>query len=298
MAKVTFLGTTCMQPTKNRNHTGIHISYDGLNILFDCGEGIQRQMRTCKLKPSKITHIFLTHWHGDHVLGIPGILSSMGTDQVQHTVQIYGPKGTRKHFSNLKKVFPSMNAVKHKVHEIAHTGAVLDSEDFVVVSDILSHSVPCLGFAFEIKDKLRIDMKKAKKAGLSEGPILSKIQSGKNVRVKGKLVKAKDVTFIVPGKKISYVADTRPCPGARRLAKNADALIIESTFLFADKKHALKYDHMTARESAELAVRCGVKKVYLTHPSLRYKDAKVLLREAKKYHKKTVMAEDFMTFEV
>ena len=164
----------------------------------------------------------------------------------------------------------------------------------MIETETLSHGIDCVGYALREKEKVKIDMKKAQKAGLSQGPILKEIQGGKNVRVEGKLIRAKDVTQTIAGKKLAYVADTRPCVGARRLAKKSDLLIIESTFLFEDKKHALKFNHMTARESAELAAKAEAAKVILTHPSQRYKDVSVLVHEAKKYHKKVSFAKDFM----
>ncbi|MBT4446151.1 ribonuclease Z [archaeon] len=296
--KVTFLGTTCMQPTKERNHSGIHVSFGSENLLFDCGEGIQRQMKIAGLKRSKITRIFISHWHGDHALGLAGLISTMAADQVGHTLDIYGPKGSRKKFNHFKKAFPSMNGLPHKLHEVSAGGVILEGKDFIVTAEPLSHSVDCVGFSLKEKDRLKIDMKKAKKAGLVQGPMLAEIQAGKNVRASGKLVKSKNVTSLVVGRKFAYVPDTRPCAGARSLAKNCDALIIESTFLFEDKKLAVKYDHMTAKESAELATKAGALQVYLTHPSIRYRDVSVLLKEAKKYHKKVKFAEDFMSFEV
>ena len=191
-----------------------------------------------------------------------------------------------------------MDAVKHEIHEIGTEGVILDVNDFVVESAKLSHSLTCVGFSLIEKDRLKIDMKKAADAGLSEGLIMAEISAGKNVRVEGKLVKAKDVTYKIAGRKIAYVADTRPCAGARKLAKGSDVLIIESTFLYSDKKHALKYDHMTAKESGQLAFKAGAKKIYLTHPSLRYKDVSVLLKEARKECKNVTFAEDFMVVDL
>lgn len=286
-----------MQPTKERNHSGIHISYGSHNILFDCGEGIQRQLKIAGLKRSRITHICISHWHGDHALGIAGLLSTMGADQCQHTVMIYGPKGSRKKFNHLKKAFPSMNAATHKLIEVER-GIVFDGDDFVIEAETLSHGIDCVGYALREKEKLKIDIKKARAKGLSQGPMLKEIQLGKSVCVEGKTIKAQDVTTKILGKKLAYVADTRPCIGARRLAKKSDVLIIESTFLFEDKKYALKFHHMTAKESAELAAKADAAKVYLTHPSQRYKDVSVLVREAKKFHKNVRFAKDFMEFEL
>ena len=287
-----------MQPTKERNHSGIHLQYKSENFLFDCGEGIQRQMRIAGLKISKINKIFISHWHGDHAIGIIGLMSSMGADQSQQVLKIYGPEGSLNRFNLLKKAFPSMNTIKHKLIEVTEEGVLLSEKDYIIESYKLKHGMECVGFSFREKDALKVDMKKVKKFGLKEGPIICEFANGNNVKHNGKMIKAKDVTYKVVGKKIAYVADTRPCFGARKLAKESDLLIIESTFLEEDKKYAIKYDHMTAKESAELARKAECKQVILTHPSLRYKNTSVLTKEAKKYHKKVKFAKDFMVVEV
>jgi len=194
MAEITFLGTGCMQPTKTRNHAGVLLSYKKENILFDCGEGIQRQMRIAGVKPAKITRLCITHWHGDHVFGIPGLLSSMGADRMsqeeEQVLHIYGPKGSKVYLNNMMKSFAAKDIIPYEVHEVS-SGKVYEGEDFVLEVQKLEHSVPCVGYSFQEKDKLRIDVAKAKKLGL-EGPILGKLQQGKNVVVKEKKIKAKE----------------------------------------------------------------------------------------------------------
>lgn len=296
--KITFLGTTCMHPTKERNHSGTHISFGSERMLFDCGEGIQRQMRIAKLKLAKITKIFITHWHGDHAIGLAGLLTSIGADQCKHTIEIYGPRGSKKKFEMLKKVFPSMNSAKHEIHEICSEGIVLDYKDFVIESYRLNHSVPCIGFALREKDRLKIDMEKAKKVGLSEGPIMAKIRCGENVKVGIKTIKAKDITYEIKGKKISYIMDTGICNGAMKLAKNSDIMIIESTYHSEDQGLAIEYKHLSSKDCGEIAKKSNVCWMYLTHPSPRYKNVTHLTKEAKEYHKKTKFAQDFMEVEL
>ena len=295
MSKIIFLGTTCMQPTKDRNHSGIFFSHNKENVLFDCGEGIQRQMRVAGLKPSKLTRIMLSHWHGDHVLGLPGLLSTMGSDQYSKTLHIYGPKGTKKYFNYMKKAFPNKNNLSVKIHEVS-SGIIYEDKEICFVAQKLKHSIPCLGYSFIEKERLKINVAKVKKLGL-EGPILGKIQSRKNVVFNGKKINFKDVTLVVKSKKLSYVADTRPCTGAKKLAKNADLLICESTYHSKDLDIAKDHDHMTSKEAAELAKEENVKKLILTHPSLRYKKTDLLVKDAKKVFKKVVFAKDFMKVE-
>lgn len=301
MAEITFLGTGCMQPTKARNHAGVLLSYKKENILFDCGEGIQRQMRIAGIKPAKITRLCISHWHGDHVFGIPGLLSTMGADRTgqeeEQILHIYGPKGSKAYLANMFKGFAAKDIIPYQVHE-ASAGKAYEGEDFIVEVQKLEHSVPCVGYRFREKDKLRIDLVKAKKLGLEEGPILGKLQQGKDVTVKGKKIKAKDVTYTTLGKKISYVTDTVPCKGADLLAKDVDLLICEGTHLDEIREKSEKSRHMTVRQAALIASENNVQKLVITHISQRYKMSSEIIEEARTYFDNSVVAEDFMRIKV
>ena len=300
MAEIIFLGTGCMQPTKIRNHAGVLLSYKKENILFDCGEGIQRQMRIAGVKPAKITRLCITHWHGDHVLGIPGLLSTMGADrsgqEEEQILHIYGPKGTKTYLTNMFKGFAAKDIISYEVHEVS-AGKAYEGEDFVLEAQKLEHSIPCIGYSFKEKDKLRIDVVKAKNLGL-EGPVLGKLQQGKDVTIKGKKIKAKEVTYATLGKKISYVTDTIPCKGADLLAKDADLLICEGTHLDEIREKTEKSRHMTVRQAALVASENNVQKLVLTHISQRYKMPSEIIEEARTYFDNSVVAEDFMKIKV
>lgn len=300
MAEIIFLGTGCMQPTKTRNHAGFLLSYKKENILFDCGEGIQRQMRIAGVKPAKITRLCITHWHGDHVFGIPGLLSTMGADrsgqEEEQVLHIYGPKGTKTYLTNMFKGFTTKDIIPYTVHEVS-VGKVYEGEDFVLEVQKLEHSVPCIGYSFREKDKLHIDIVKAKKLGL-EGPILGKLQQGKDVTIKGKKIKAKDVTYATFGKKISYVTDTVPCKGANLLAKDADLLICEGTHLDEIREKTEKSRHMTVRQAALIASENNAQKLVITHISQRYKVPSEMIEEARTYFDNSIVAEDFMKIKV
>ncbi len=293
MGIITFLGTTCMKPTKERNHSGILLTAKEENILFDCGEGIQRQMRIAGLKPSKVTRVCITHWHGDHCFGLPGLMSTMGADQFVKKLHIYGPKGTKQYMKYMLRSFASIGMVDFEVHEITKEGVIFESKDFKLEAHKLKHSQPCLGYAFFEQNKRRIKVAQAKKLGLS-GPILGKLQNGQNVIFKGKKILSKDVTYTVPGKKVAYIADTRPCQGASDLAKDATVLICESTFHSDEKKNAIKHSHMTALEVGKLASDANVKKLILTHISPRYKTTSAHVEEAQQFCDDVTFAEDFM----
>jgi len=300
MAEITFLGTGCMQPTKTRNHAGVLLSYKKENILFDCGEGIQRQMRIAGVKPAKITKLCISHWHGDHVFGIPGLLSSMGADrsgqEEDQILHIYGPKGSKVYLTNMFKGFAAKDIIPYEVHEVS-SGKVYEGEDFILEAQKLEHSVACVGYSFREKDKLRIDVAKAKKLGL-EGPVLGKLQQGQDVTVKGKKIKAKDVTYATLGKKISYVTDTVPCKGADLLAKDADLLVCEGTHLDEIREKSEKSGHMTVRQAALIASENNVQKLVITHISQRYKEPSEMIEEARTYFDNAIIAEDFMKIKI
>lgn len=292
MAEIVFLGTGCMQPTKTRNHSGILFKFKEENILLDCGEGIQRQMRIAGIKPAKITKLLISHWHGDHVFGIAGLMSTMGADQFSKKLQIYGPTGTKTYLRNLFLSFAAKDIIEYEAHEV-HSGIIFEDDDFRLEAQPLKHSVPCIGFSFIEKDRLRIDVTKAKKLGL-QGPILGRIQQGFEVVVDGKKIKPEAVTYQVKGKKMSYIADTIPCNGANALASNADLLISEGTHLDDIKEKTKKFMHLTVKQAALIASENNAKKLVITHLSQRYKSTADVIEEARAHFDNSVVAEDFM----
>ena len=257
-------------------------------------------MRIIGVKPAKITRLCITHWHGDHVFGIPGLLSSMGADrsgqEEEQVLHIYGPKGSKVYLTNMIKSFAAKDIIHFDVHEVS-AGKAYEGDDFILEVQKLEHSVPCIGYSFREKDKLRIDIAKAKKLGL-EGPVLGKLQQGEDVTLKGKKIKARDVTYCTMGKKISYVTDTVPCKGADLLAKDADLLICEGTHLDEIREKSEKSRHMTVKQAALIASENNVQKLVITHISQRYKMSSEIIEEARTYFNNSVVAEDFMKIKV
>ncbi len=285
-----------MQPTKTRNHSGIFLQFKQENILLDCGEGTQRQMKIAGIKPAKITRLLLSHWHGDHVFGLPGLLSTMGFDKPEKVFKIYGPPGTKKYLGHLLKSFAAKDLIEMEVHEVK-PGVIIETEEFRIEAEALEHSVPCLGYSFVEKERHRINVAKAEKLGL-EGPILGKLQQGEDVIFKGKKIKAAEVTYLVQGKKVSYIADTTVCNGARALARDADLLISEGTHLDDIKEKMGKYLHLTVKDAALIASEGNAKKLVITHLSQRYKVPSEVLAEAKTYFHNSLVAEDFLKIKV
>ena len=296
MTEIIFLGTGCMQPTKQRNHAAVILRFKKETLLFDCGEGTQRQLRIAGLKPAKVTKLFISHFHGDHVFGIPGLLSSMGADECGHTLKIYGPKGTKQFIKHMLLGFAAKDIQAHEIFEVSK-GTVFEDDDFKVDVRMLKHSTPCIGFSFIEKERLRIDTAKADKMKLS-GPVLGELASGKNVVVDGKKILSKNVTYLVPQVKISYVTDTAECPGADALASDCDLLIIEGTLLDDLKKNAAQSKHLTVKQAANIALQNNAKRLVITHISQRYKSSGDIMSEAREVFDDVVVAEDFMKIKV
>lgn len=290
--KITFLGTACMQPTKERNHQGILLTYGSENILFDCGEGIQRQMKIEGIKASKITRLIISHWHGDHVLGIPGLIQTMGASEYSQKLFIYGPKGTKKFMQHMQEAFLSKGSIEYEVKEVQ--GKFIETKDFQIEAFALDHGVPCNGYRFLEKDKRKINTQYVRKLGIPDGPILGKLQSGQEVRWQNQKIDIEKATYLVKGKIISIVADTAACKNAVEAAKDADLLISEAVYLSKHQDKAEEYKHLTVEDATRIATQARVKRLILTHFSQRYKNISEIEDEARSLFKDVSCAYDFM----
>ncbi len=292
---IIFLGTSEATPTAKRGQAAIFLKYESEKMLFDCGEGTQRQMKIAGLSPVSINRIFITHWHGDHVLGLPGLLQTMALNEYNKTLEIYGPRGTKRFINLLLKTFIFKDKLKTKIHEITREGRILDEKDFYIEAFKMRHYTPCLAYRFVEKDKRKIKQNYVRKI---PGLLLGKLQKGKNIVYKKKRITAKQATFLKPGKKITIILDTLYHAGCMSAAKNADILISEATFL--DSEHSNKArerGHLTAKQAGLIAKNAKVRELFLMHLSQRYANKKKeqqILNEAKKQYKNTRLAEDFM----
>lgn len=300
MIRITFLGTSSMLPTKERNHQSTLLQYQNEGILIDCGEGTQRQLRIAKISPCKITKLLITHFHGDHVLGVPGLLQSLVANNYQKELQIYGPKGTKQHIKYMMKgiIFQGYKRLKFKVTELTSSKIFYKDKNFSLKCGKADHTVPTITYSFIESDKLKINLKYLKKFGLKTHPLLGKLQQGKNITYKGKSILAKNATIKKPGKKITVIMDTAPSPNLAKFAKESDLLICESTWSSHMHHLTQKRKHLTSKQAAEIAKKAKVKKLILTHFSQRYKELTELLKEAKSIFKNTDLAKDFMKIEI
>lgn len=282
-----------MTPTKERNHSAVLLTYEGDGILIDCGEGTQRQLKIAGLKTTVVNKILISHWHGDHVLGLPGLVQTLGTSEYTKTLRIYGPKGTKEHFNYFAKAFDFDLRIAVEVHDITQP-LFFQNNEYELHALPLDHAIPTLGFRFMEKDRRNIDLAKIKAIGMPEGPLLGKLQTNHPVLWRGKTIQPDDVSTIKKGKVIAYVVDTLPCKNAVALAKDADLLIAESSYLSNLEEKAEQYKHMTAKQAAQIAHEAGVKKLVLTHFSQRYKAIDEIREEASAIFPQVVCAEDFL----
>jgi ribonuclease Z len=291
--QVTFLGTSSMVPTKKRNHTSILISHGANGILMDCGEGTQRQLKLAGIKPTHVKKILITHWHGDHVLGLPGLIQTLAASDYSSKLEIYGPKGTKERFEHMFKAFVFDKNIELSIKEIS-SGVFFKGSDFSLECLPLEHNIETLGYNFIENDRRRINVKFAKKLGIPDGPLLGKLQDGKSIEFKGKKITSKEATYIVKGKKVSFVPDTQYCNNAIKLAKDSDLLICESTYTSKLKDKAKEYFHLTAKQAGLIANEANTKKLILTHFSARYKNTLEVVEDARSVFDDVVCAEDLM----
>lgn len=296
--EIIFLGTSSAMPSNHRNHSAIALKAFGEIMLFDCGEGTQRQMSRVKVSPMKVDKIFLTHFHGDHFLGLPGIIQSMAFRGRKEPLHIFGPDGLSELIECIKNMGYFALSFEIHAHELKN-GVVLEEDDYIVTCCNTEHSVPNLSYCITEKRAPKFLRERAIACGVKPGPDFGKLQRGIPVKVSDVTVTPEQVLGKErKGLKIVYSGDTRPCDQMVEFAKDADLLIHESTFDNRNESKANETGHSTAAEAAEIAKKSGVQKLILTHISTRYKDASTLESEAISVFKNTVLADDFMIFEV
>jgi len=286
-------------PTKARNLPSVVVRRENEVIMFDCGEGTQKQMVLSKIGFNKKMKIFITHMHGDHVLGLPGMFQSMSLLGRSKELDVYGPQGVRDFVESVNRTVQFQLVFPLRIHEVGPS-TLLNEPYYEIKAVRANHVVPCLCFGLVEKPKPgRFNLKKAQTLGVPKGPLWKKLQLGQDVKIGSRIVRSSDVVGSPrPGAKLVYAVDTRPCSAVRRLAANADLLIHDGSFDDSMRDKAKEYGHSTASEAANLARQAQVKQLALMHISAMYNNPSVLLRQARKIHRKTVIASDLMVIEV
>lgn len=299
--KVVFLGTSGAIPTLQRGLPAVVLKRGNEQLMFDCGEGVQRQMLRAKVGFHRKLKVFLTHLHGDHVLGLPGLLQTMALMDRKQPVEVYGPVGVLGFLECVQKTLQFGLTYAVEVHEVADAGVVCDEKDYVVVAERSNHVVPSFAYAFVEKMRPgKFYPEKARALGVAEGQAWSMLQRGQKVTLPdGLVVNPEDVCGPKRrGRKVVYTGDTRPFLAFAGFAADADLVIHEATFDDALAEKADLDGHSTPSQAAEAAKAAKAKKLVLTHVSARYSEPSVLLGQAKKVFLDTQVAEDFLELEL
>ena len=297
--KLVFLGTAGAQPTVDRGLTCICLEKEAEVLMFDAGEGAQLSYLKSGLGWNKKMKIFVTHLHGDHCVGILGLLQTMTMQNRTEPLEIYGPKGIEEFIAANIKVLNFGLSFPVMITSIEEE-KVVDEKTYSVFSCKADHSVPAYSYLFEEKDKPgRFNTEKAKQLGIPEGKLWNQLQNGHEIKVGDKTVKPSEVLGEKrPGKKIGISGDTRPTKELEEFFKNCNYLSFDSTFLDELKDKAIETHHSTAKEAATLAKNADVENLILTHFSARYKDESVLVDEAKTIHGSVIGAKDLLEIEI
>jgi ribonuclease Z len=298
---VTFLGTAGSVPTPSRSLPAVLVQRKNEYFMFDCGEGTQKQMIIAKQGFHKKTKIFISHMHGDHVLGLPGLLQTMALMNRQRPLEIYGPQGTKRFLEAMQETLQFVLTFQVEVNEINNPGIVCDEEEYVVEAVNSNHVTQSWAFALVEKSRPgKFYPEKARALGIPEGESWSKLQHGEQIKLTNQNAVYPSQVMGSPrsGRKIVYTGDTRPFDGFEKFASEADLLIHEATFDDSLAEKALEDGHSTPSQAAQEALKANVKRLILTHISARYTDTALLLEQARKTFENTTVAEDFIEVEL
>ncbi len=299
--RVVFLGTSGSVPTLKRSLPAVVVQCPRDQWMFDCGENVQHQMMVAKVSFHKKMKIFITHLHGDHVLGLPGLLQTMALMDRKEPVQVYAPKGLKDFLVCTKETLNFGLTYPVDIFEILAEGLVVDETEYQVIATKSNHSIPGYSYAFIEKPRPgRFYPKKAVALGVPTGELWSKLQRGEEVKAAdGTSVKPGDVMGPPrPGRKIVYTGDTKPFEWFGKFAEGADLVIHDCTFDDSLKEKAETDGHSTPSQAAEQAKAANAKKLVLSHISARYPDASLLLEQAKKVFLNSILAEDYLELEL
>jgi ribonuclease Z len=285
------LGTASQVPTRHRNHNGYLLLWDGTGLLFDPGEGTQRQMTTFGLRAHQIHRICVTHFHGDHCLGLPGILQRMSLDLVPHEVSVHYPASGQRFFDRLRyaSIYHEQAQIRPTPHDT--DGVVAVTPAFTLSVARLDHRTEATGYRLQEPDGWTMHPELLAERGL-RGPVIGEILRNGSAVVDGVTITREEVASPRRGQSVAVVMDTRRCQAAIELARGVDLLVCESTYLDEHAREAHDHGHLTAKQAATIAMQAGARRLLLTHFSQRYPDTRAFLAEAKAVHPDVVVAED------
>jgi ribonuclease Z len=292
------LGTASQTPTRQRNHNGYLLRWDGEGILFDPGEGTQRQMLYAGVSATDVTRICVTHFHGDHCLGLPGVIQRLSLDRVPHPVFAHYPASGAGYFQRLRYAAAFHETADLREVPVKGPGTVAIGDFGNLVAHPLEHPVEAYGYRLVEPDGRRMLPDRLAALGIA-GPDIGRLQREGRLTLADRTVTVEEVSEPRPGQRFAFVMDTRLCDGAYALADGVDLLVVESTFLASEAEMATYFGHMTAGQAGQLAADCKVRRLVLTHFSQRYQDPTRFADEAAAHYSgDIVVAADLQTVPV
>ena len=297
--KLVFLGTSAAQPTERRGLSCICLEKEGEILMFDAGEAAQIAYMKSGLGWNKKMKLFVTHLHGDHCVGILGLLQTMSMQNRTESLEIFGPKGIDEFLAANIKVL-NFGLPFSILINIISEGKIFENKKYLIHTTKANHSITAFSYLFEEKDKPgRFNVAKAKELGIPEGELWNKLQNGEEITSNEKIIKPEQVLGEKrPGKKIGISGDTMPTKKLEEFFYQCDYLVFDSTFIEEEKQRALDTCHSTAKQAAELGKNAEVKNLILTHFSARYKDELQHKMEAEKIHNSVITAKDLLEVEI
>lgn len=295
MRDLVILGCSSQQPTRFRNHGAYLLRWNEEGFLFDPGEGTQRQFIFADIPPPTVTRIFVSHFHGDHCLGLGSMFMRLNLDKITHPIHCYYPASGKKFFDRLRYCCIYRENIQIVEHPVKEEGVVEDDGKFRIEAAFLDHGVDNIGWRITEADTIKFDKASLKKAGI-DGPDVRVLEKEGKICVGDRWVLLDEVSTVRKGDVFAYIVDTRPCPNALKLAMHAKMVVCESTYSDQEKELAAEYMHMTAKQAAELARDADAQILILTHFSARYRDPEELGKEARLVFPNTFVAEDFKRF--
>jgi ribonuclease Z len=297
MLDIVFLGTGSGVPSTKRKPAAIWLQYGEEAMLWDCGEGTQMQMMKARTSFMRMDRIFITHWHADHWAGLIGLMQTMNMEGRKKALHIHGPEAGRfvSDLLDLDYWGPRFRVIAHDVPWEGNDFApVHEAKDYTIYSIPVKHSVPAVGYAFHEHDVWNVDIVKANKLGLYQGPKVGELKRKGKVAVNGKTITMKDVGYLKKGIQVAYTGDTEPCKNLEKLCHGIDMIIHDATFMEENESRM----HGDVKAAARLAKKCGAKELVLTHFSRRYTDVEPLGDEARKIFPSTRVARDLMRVQI
>lgn len=294
--KFTALGTASQIPNRWCNQHSSFLKWDTEGFVFDPGENTQRAMIHAGISATDITKIFITHFHGDHCLGLPSILQRISLDRVQHTVDVFFPASGKQYFKNIRGISSFFDAANIRPCPIEKSGVVFKDDNLIITAAELQHTIDTFGYRIQEHDSINFIQEKLDKLKLT-GPDVGLLKKNGAITHDGTKVKIEDVSIIKPGQTFAFVMDTGMCPAAVELATNVDLLVTESTFKDEDLDKAIRFGHLTATQAAQIAKEAGANTLLLTHFSQRYAPPNNDFEsEARKLFPNTIQMKDQMSY--